>query len=556
VLLNTSAGIVADLDVLRSEQSNMPWPGWRFLTALAFALWDLPGPSHAFAQGHLAPSAQMSGQQPKQALFDFDVFLAQTLAPGLRYYAFQQNMKLPFDMHDTDRDGAITDADRQRNRQHFEAMQRAQQISLMLQADLNSDGIIAADELAIFARYQSHLMRGEGPESDVRRAEQVRRTVEARMRADTNGDGKIDWEEIFADARKFPMPSQIDFDAPYRGLLSFDADGDGKTTFREYTDAMERRFAAFDTDGDGLISRAEFDAYWQQSGLLAPKVAEIPPSYEEKIAVECAVPKPAQDIKFVLFNGYRPVALSTAAIGSQDKETRTTKVIIEPGPEPLYLVMIAWDRVIWQFEGAVERVKRVILAEAGVNEREGPPVGATGLAKEVVTVANSDRCGLFWVNMNKRNLKATQERTRLLLGREADVMVSSQDMWNLQLPSGTVSVPSEADQSKTFPNLDPNWGGVRGSLLNFYQGGVMRIDAATVIGGQAVTNYEVLPEQAGLLQLLIEGALVRNERGDFVVTRQTRFPAGLAGAHAVRFIVPNGVPRPTGYPGHSKVTME
>jgi hypothetical protein len=204
------------------------------------------------------------------------------------------------------------------------------------------------------------------------------------------------------------MPSQIDYDAPYRGLLSFDADGDGKTTFKEYTDAMEHRFSGFDTDGDGVISRAEFDAYWQRSGLPAPKVAEIQPAFEEKVADECAVPKPAKDVKFVLFNGYRPVALSTAAIGSQDKETRTTKVIIEPGPEPLYLVMIAWDRVVWQFEGAVERVKRVILAEAGVNEREGSPVGATGLAKEVVTVSNSGRCGLFWVNMNKKNLRDTR----------------------------------------------------------------------------------------------------------------------------------------------------
>ena len=307
----------------------MPWPGWQLLTALAFALCNLLGLSQALAQGPLAPSARVPDQQSKQVLFDFEMFLAQTLAPGLHYYAFQQKMRLPFDMHDTDRDGAITDTDRQRNRQRFEAMQRAHQIGLMLQADLNSDGVITADELAIFARYQSRFMRGEGPESDVRRAEQVRRMVEGRMRADTNGDGKIDWEETFAYAKKFPTPSPIDFDAPYRGLLSFDADGDGKTTFREYTDAMERRFAAFDTDGDGVISRAEFDAYWQRSGLQAPKVAEIQPSFEEKMAIECAVPKPAKDIKFVLFNGYRPAALSTASIGSQDKETRTTKVIIE-----------------------------------------------------------------------------------------------------------------------------------------------------------------------------------------------------------------------------------
>ncbi len=143
----------------------MPWPGWRLLTALAFALCNFAGPGQALAQAPLAPSAQAPDQQPKQVLFDFEMFLAQTLAPGLHYYAFQQKMKSPFDLHDTDRDGAITDADRQRNRQRFEAMYRAQQIGVMFQADLNSDGVITADELAIFARYNRISRAEKGPKA-------------------------------------------------------------------------------------------------------------------------------------------------------------------------------------------------------------------------------------------------------------------------------------------------------------------------------------------------------------------------------------------------------
>jgi Ca2+-binding EF-hand superfamily protein len=530
----------------------MRWPGWQLLTALGLTLCNLLGPGQALAQGSLAPSVQVPGQPPQQVLFDFEMFLARTLAPGLHQNSFQQQMKSPFDMHDIDRDGAITDADRQRNRQRFEAMNRAQQVSVMLQADLNSD--ITAGELAVFARYQSRFARGEGAEVDARRIEQARRIVEARMKADTNGDGKIDWDETFAYARKFPTPSPVDFDGPYRGLLSFDANGDGKTTFKEYSDAMERRFAEYDSDGNGLISRAEFDAYWQRSGKEAPKVAEIQPSFQEKAAIECAVPKPGKDVKFVLFNGYSPAALSTAAIGSQDKETQTTRVIIEPGAEPLYLVMIAWDRVIWQFEGAVGRVKRVVLAAAGGVEPEGPPVGATGLSREVIAIPASERCRRLWMDMEQKNNKNPQAGARLVFGREPDLMVSSDEkMWDLKLPSGAVSAPSEADQSRTFPNSDRS---VRSVLLRYYPGGLMRIDAAAVIGGQVATNYEVLPQQAGLLQLLIDGALVRNERGEFIVTRQTRFPAGLNGGHSVKFIVPKGVPRPSGNPGHSKVATE
>ena len=267
----------------------------------------------------------------KQVLFDFEALVRRTLAPGRRSYAFQQQMKLPFEIHDTDHDGAITDADRQRYRQRFETMQRAQYISLLLQADLNSDGVITRDELSIFARYSSRQMRGEGPESDARRAEQVRRIVKSRMRADTNGDSKIDWQELFAYAKKYPMVSPTDFDAPYRALLSFDADGDGKTTFKEYTEAMERRFAEFDTDGDGVISRAEFDAYWQRSGVPAPKVARrFGPALRSRGPSNAPSPSPrrTQSLSSLTATG-RSLCRRRRSV-HKIRKRMTTKVIIEP----------------------------------------------------------------------------------------------------------------------------------------------------------------------------------------------------------------------------------
>src|SRR5262245_19950207 len=115
---------------------NMPWPWWQPLTAMAFALSAFAGSGQSFDQGTVAPPAQLRGQ-PKQVLFDLEALLARTLAPGLHQSAFQYQIKPLFIMYDTDGDGAITDADRQRNRQRFETMQRAQQVSQMLQADLN-----------------------------------------------------------------------------------------------------------------------------------------------------------------------------------------------------------------------------------------------------------------------------------------------------------------------------------------------------------------------------------------------------------------------------------
>lgn len=42
-------------------------------------------------------------------------------------------------------------------------------------------------------------------------------------------------------------------------------------------------------------------------------------------------------------------------------------------------------------------------------------------------------------------------------------------------------------------------------------------------------------------------------RAAYVVRRAMTYPSGLYGAHAVTFVVPKGVPRPRGEPGHSAV---
>jgi hypothetical protein len=93
-------------------------------------------------------------------------------------------------------------------------------------------------------------------------------------------------------------------------------------------------------------------------------------------------------------------------------------------------------------------------------------------------------------------------------------------------------------------------------LKRFSPGGVVEIDPAKVTATAAVERYQVLPQQAGLIQLVEDGTLTQNRSGDFLVHRKTRFPAELNGAHSVRFLVLRGVPMPDGDPGHSCVVME
>ena len=59
--------------------------------------------------------------------------------------------------------------------------------------------------------------------------------------------------------------------------------------------------------------------------------------------------------------------------------------------------------------------------------------------------------------------------------------------------------------------------------------------------------YDVLPEEAGLVQLMREGAITRLEDGYMLIQRAIpRLPAGMRGGPLSRFMLGKGVPEPAG----------
>ncbi len=87
----------------------------------------------------------------------------------------------------------------------------------------------------------------------------------------------------------------------------------------------------------------------------------------------CHFPPLPQGARLVMLSAHRGQAVSTAALGSQDKIVTSASLTIAPGDEPLYIVMVTADAVIWRVAGAVERVHRLVLV------RGGGEVGAIGL---------------------------------------------------------------------------------------------------------------------------------------------------------------------------------
>jgi hypothetical protein len=96
---------------------------------------------------------------------------------------------------------------------------------------------------------------------------------------------------------------------------------------------------------------------------------------------------------------------------------------------------------------------------------------------------------------------------------------------------------------------------VETDLAQSSPGGVVDLDEKAVVANAPVVRYDILPGLAGLLQLQNSGALTRNSRGEFIIHRPIRFPAGLSG-HSVKFVLLRGVPVPDGNPDGATVISE
>ena len=268
--------------------------------------------------------------------------------------------------------------------------------------------------------------------------------------------------------------------------------------------------------------------------------------------VACAVPAASTEAKFVLVSTYDSEALSSVAIGSQDVVTETAGVEIESGSEQLYVVLLSYQPIIWRFSGAVERLEHVVIASAktGPNEQHPhrvPLAGAVGVPAERLTFVKSPDCFKYFKKMPSIASAVTTARLKESVGREPNVTKSVYDLLNVALPSGTVE---KSPKLRTLSRL------INPYASRFWPAGVIEIDPKAVIASRPAEPYEVLPAQAGLVQLVEQGALERVGSREYLITRKIRYPAGMGGAHSVRFLLLRGVPEPEGDPGHSCVVSE
>ncbi|WP_374310450.1 EF-hand domain-containing protein [Dongia sp.] len=438
---------------------------------------------------------------------------------------------------------------------------RANRIEEILRADLDGDGSVTRAEMEKSKASRRH---GNTAQDQTIIEQQRNAELDRAMAPDGNADGVITFEEMRQAAADSVAARGDQRGDRATALLAMDGDGDGSVTLREVRAAAQAIFARFDTNGDGEIGEVERKALAEQYEAIMLR------HRQRELIAGCTLPPIPEGQRLVLLSAQRGRDLTTVSVAGQDESTWSGEVAIQPGDDKLWIVAAAGDPMIWRLTGAVDRVARFVVIPH--YSRDRPVAGVTGLATDQVTFAKGPQCRLReLMQSSRRDPQMRSELLRELLGRDPDDVVAAPDFLRVSLPGGETLAKPAAEPERPAQVPEQVWRSVR----RYGSGVPVAVDAASVIAAGKVEPYEVLPEEAGLLQLLIDGAIVARATGNsktvITLTEQgqvssttydyifdivkpiARFPGGLGGGRPITFQLAPGVPMPAGDPGRSCV---
>jgi hypothetical protein len=503
-----------------------------------------------------------------------------SVRPGVTLLQVRQQMRLHFFNSGPD-GGGVSATTYEVAEARGRAQARAAQIELLLALDLDGDGVATRQEMETVARRKAlrqaahRLASSDNPPAVWRRVDRtVTRDVESWVARGRDGAltiagmlqaaERLRQEEAARFVRSDPHSPQERRQMRLEQIvpLGLDADHDGTVSLAEYDAAVAAIFHEYDDDGDGTISAAEAQGHnghaasLRQAALQAIKVAD------------CAFPPIPTDVRTLLFSTHRGVSLAT--IGAGDDLTEVAEIVIEPGRDRLALVLQGPRAMIWIIKGARERIDRVVLAAHAGNKPYLPPRGGVvGLSRERVFFAGRSDCiGGTGAPVLRAEAAAA---LAALIGRPGGAVLHEDRAGSVLLPSGRNREDVRLDRAMPLPRGEPAASLYR-TLLDDHAGGLVAIDPQEVVSPGLLRRHSILPLDAGLAQLIDEGALTITGYQEgivfqpdgprpyrrpnmFRVERKILLPPGLTHRRLVFMLAP-GVTMPDGDIGQSCVMTE
>lgn len=457
------------------------------------------------------------------------------------------------------------------------AQRRAQAITQILAYDLDGNGNVTKEEITIAMEPRArHMINANGVQLEPSPQQvrvQLEKLVNDALKPDTDRDGVISAAEIEREAQKQAEQASTGWQQGVLAQLvpmTLDANGDGAVSPAEYEAAVREQFDAIDQDRDGRISAAEAAAASKLVSEARQASQRAREAQARKLRLEaakagCDVPAPPSGMKTVFLGAHEGKALSNAWIGTQDRVTYVTTVEIAPGSEPLYLALASDGAMIWDIVGATERIASVlahaeaVVDAAGAQGDRRPLVGLMGIPREKIRFTAHPGCLVPPTEATMKDGSA-QESAVLLLGRAVDEIGGEYTAGTFRVPAARHFRDRPVRNSIQLPREglgELMWREVR----KVFPAGLAQIDVESVISLHPVKHYSVLPDRAGLAELVDAGSLtiagmsrgVMINGGEvkpfttpdkFRISGKLRLPAG-AGALGT-FILPRQTPPPEG----------
>jgi uncharacterized protein YecT (DUF1311 family) len=245
------------------------------------------------------------------------------------------------------------------------------------------------------------------------------------------------------------------------------------------------------------------------------------------------------------YSGLKPI--DTQLPGGH--ETRETAVIVNKPGVPVVLVLMAYDPVVWK----VSRTPETQIAAVIVGSYHRQAVLGIDKATPLLFRSHEERadCGAFHAYRAGRELEQAAQRVKAITGRDIDSFVNNP-------VDGGFIVGAEAgiDINKLIfsPDLElEDYAGAKfapagqqGLDLLVEQGKIRPATQADIDAwvAKASEPYKRLNPD---LKVPVRMRVGRT----YVVLQPIELPNGLHGGHARSFIIPAGVPQPSGSAGHS-----
>jgi len=341
---------------------------------------------------------------------------------------------------------------------------------------------------------------------------------------------------------------------------------DGSVTF---TADKTRRLAPGEYRA-GLLVNDGYDEIASTTFTVAGSARQPTAPIDRATTMPCDLPKPGSNQLLAVLGARSGELQPNVTVAGQDATTGMMLVKIEPGEQPLYLFLISQKPMIWHFQGATNRIARVVAVRSDDKMPETEGVGVVGVRSDKVTFLQPNSCGRYFASAETQEAMSLGQAIERSVGRQPDTMSAVPSAKMIAMPSGAVIAKNKVQHlvitgDQQISVQGSNFTVVRGdsvadliTLENYYApwNSLISIDPLAVVTADKAEPYEVLPGAYGLRQLVEAGQLQRTDAGYRIVKPIPRFPASLPGTGTDTFILPTGVPMPAGDATGLKIVTE